>query len=99
MSEQQWPEGLHFLSSNRNQSFSPSFIRSESFIQDSIPGGDVVMSCPTLTKNQRSDFLCDSTVGADGNVPLVGRMADPAITNKLSCSGSVSHRQKNTLLM
>lgn len=73
---EQWPQGLHFLSSNRNQRFSPSS-RSESLIQDSFPGGDGAMSCPILTKTQQSDFPFD-------RVPIAGSLADRATTSKLS---------------
>lgn len=48
-----------------------SLTRNESSIQDSFPGGAVAMSCPTLHKIQQSDFLCDSTVGADANPAAV----------------------------
>lgn len=73
--EEPWPQRLRFPSGNRNRSSSPSLLRSEWFLQDSVPGGAGAVSCPILTRHQQAGCLSDGAGGAGGAAPAGGRLA------------------------
>lgn len=57
------------------------------------------MSCPNLSKIQQSDFLCDSTVGADADPAAVAAWQIQLQPTHSPRGSSGLHRQKNALLM